>query len=85
MVAWLGYSFDSSFELSGIFIGFEQLSLGSILVLALALIIVLAGISGAAFVTRLISMIESKERSVLVFVSTAIDLYGLIGAATSSQ
>jgi len=50
-------------------------------VLALALIIVFAGISGATFVTGLISMIKSKERSAFVFVSTAIGLWGLIGTA----
>jgi hypothetical protein len=51
--------------------------------LANALTIVLAGILGAAFVTGLIGMIKSKERSVFVFVSTAIALLGLIGAIGS--
>ena len=51
--------------------------------LANALTIVLAGIVGAAFVTGLISVIKSKERSVFVFLTTAIGLYGLIGATGS--
>ncbi len=51
--------------------------------LANALTIVLAGIVGAAFVTGLISVIKSKERSALVFLTTAIGLYGLIGATGS--
>ncbi len=53
------------------------------IVLALALIIVLAGIEGTAFVTGLTTMVKDKERSVFVFVSTAIGLWGLIGAAAS--
>jgi len=51
--------------------------------LANALTIVLAGIVGAAFVTGLISVIKSKERSVFVFLTTAIGLWGLIGAIGS--
>jgi hypothetical protein len=52
-------------------------------VLAFAVVIVAAGISGAAFVTGLISMIKSKERSAFVFVSTAIGLWFLIGSTVS--
>ena len=51
--------------------------------LAYTLTIILAGIVGAAFVTGLISMIKSKERSVFVFLTTAIGLYGLTGATGS--
>ena len=51
--------------------------------LAIALTIVVAGIGGAALVTGLIGMIRSKERSILVFLATAIGLYSLIGGATS--
>jgi hypothetical protein len=47
-------------------------------VLDFASIIVVAVIAGAAFVTGLISMIKSKERSFFVFVSTAIGLWFLI-------
>ncbi|MFC2041098.1 hypothetical protein ACFLTY_02105 [Chloroflexota bacterium] len=54
-----------------------------VFVLAVILTIISAGISGVAFVTGLISMIEPKERSVLVFVGMAIGLYCLIGAAAS--
>ncbi len=59
------------FALSDVLIGFEPFGPGFNPVLALALTIVLAGISGAAFVTGLISMIKSKERSAFVFLTTA--------------
>jgi hypothetical protein len=52
-------------------------------VLALAVIIAVAGISGAALVTGLISMIKSNERSVVAFVSTAISLWFLIVTTVS--
>ena len=51
------------------------------LALAYALTIVVAGIGGAALVTGLISIIKSKERSIFVFVTTAIGFYSLFGAA----
>ena len=51
--------------------------------LANALTIVLTGIAVAAFVTGLISIIKSKERSILVFVATAIGLYSMIGGTVS--
>jgi len=51
--------------------------------LAYTLTIVLAGIAGAAFVTGLVSIIKSKERSILVFVAMAIGLYSLIGGTLS--
>jgi hypothetical protein len=51
--------------------------------LAVALTIVAMGIAVAAFVTGLVSIIKSKERSALVFVTTAIGLYGLIGGTGS--
>ena len=69
--------------MSEVLTGFEVLGPGFNPVLALALTIVLAGISGAAFVTGLISMIKRKERSAFVFLTAAIGLYGLIGAAAS--
>jgi hypothetical protein len=47
-------------------------------VLDFAVIIVVAVISGAALVTGLISIIKSKERSAVAFVSTAIGLWFLI-------
>ena len=46
-------------------------------VLDFAVIIVVAVISGAALVTGLISIIKSKERSVVAFLSTAIGLWFL--------
>jgi hypothetical protein len=46
-------------------------------VLDFAVIIAVAVIAGAALVTGLISIIKSKERSVFVFVSTAIGLWFL--------
>jgi hypothetical protein len=49
--------------------------------LAVALSIVAAGIGVAIFVTGLISIIKSKERSILVFLTTAIGFYSLFGAA----
>ena len=51
--------------------------------LANALTIVLTGIAVAAFVTGLISIIKSKERSILVFLTTVIGLYSLIGGTVS--
>jgi hypothetical protein len=52
-------------------------------VLALAVIIVVVGISGAALATGLISMIKSKERSIFAFLSTAIGLWSLTATAVS--
>jgi len=46
---------------------------------ALVAVIVAAVLSGATLVTGLISIIKSKERSVVVFVSTAIGLWLTIG------
>ena len=48
-------------------------------VLAVVLKIILAGMPGAVFVTGLISMIERKERSVIVLVSMIVGLWFLIG------
>jgi hypothetical protein len=50
---------------------------------ALATVIVAAVLSGATLVTGLISIIKSKERSVVTFVSTAIGLWFLIGNTVS--
>ena len=46
-------------------------------IFALAVIIIVMGISGAAVVTGLISIIKSKDRSVFAFLSTAIGLWFL--------
>ena len=51
--------------------------------LAYGLTIVDTGIGVAAFVTGFISIINCKERSVLVFVTAVIGLYGLIGGIGS--
>jgi hypothetical protein len=51
--------------------------------LAYTLTGVLTGISIAAFITGLISIMKRKELSILVFVAMAIGLYSLIGGATS--
>jgi len=51
--------------------------------LAYTLTIVLAGIAGAAFVTGLVSIIKRKERSIIVFFTTFIGLYSLIGGIVS--
>jgi uncharacterized membrane protein YhdT len=48
-------------------------------VLAVILTIVFVGMSGAALVTGLISMIKNRERSVLVFVSMVIGFWGVLG------
>jgi hypothetical protein len=77
-VAWILF-----FALSEVLTGFEVLGPGFNPALAVALTIVLAGISGAAFVTGLISMLKSKEQSVFVSLTTAIGLYGLIGTTGS--
>jgi len=50
--------------------------------LANTLTIVATCIAVAAFVTGLIGIIKSKERSILVFVAMAIGLYSLIGCTT---
>ena len=49
-----------------------------------ALAIVFAVISGAAFVTGLVGIVRRRERSVLVFLSTAIGLFALIVAAAQA-
>ena len=77
-VAWILF-----FALSEVLTGFEVLGPGLNPALAVALTIVLTGIAGAAFVTGLIGMIKSKERSAFVFLTTAIGLYGLIGGPGS--
>ena len=77
-VAWILF-----FALSEVLTGFEVLGAGFNPALAIALTIVGAGITGAAFVTGLISMTKSKERSAFVFLTTAIGLYGLIGNTIS--
>jgi hypothetical protein len=50
---------------------------------ALAAVIIATVLSGATLVTGLISIIKSKERSVIVFVGTAIGLWFLIGGTVS--
>jgi hypothetical protein len=77
-VAWILF-----FALSEVLTGFEVLGPAFNPVLAVALTIVLAGIAVAAFITGLISIIKSEERSILVFVAMAIGLYSLIGGTLS--
>jgi hypothetical protein len=77
----LAIAFILSEVLPRVLTGFEPPNPESDLVQAIVLTIVVVGISGAAFVTGLISVIRRKERSVLVFVGMAITLWwGLIGA-----
>ena len=71
------------FTLGGFLFPFEPSDPRFNPVLALAVIVVVLGISGAALVTGLISMIKSKERSVVTFVSTAIGLWFLAATAIS--
>ena len=72
-------SFVLAQVLSGL-AGVELLGPGFNPVLAVILNIVFIGMSGAAFVTGLISMIKERERSVLVFVGMLISLWtGLLG------
>jgi len=71
------------FALGGALFPFEPSDSRFNPVLALTVIIVVVGISGAAFVTGLISMIKSKERSVVAFVSTAIGLWFLTATTVS--
>jgi hypothetical protein len=77
-VAWIVV-----FVLSEVLVGFEVLGSGSNHALAAALTIVVACIGGAVLVTGIISTIKSKERSALVFLTTAIGLYGLFGSVVS--
>jgi hypothetical protein len=51
--------------------------------LAYTLTVVLTGISIAAFVTGLLSIMKRKERAILVFVAMAIGLYSLVGGVVS--
>ena len=51
--------------------------------LAVTLTTILIGIAIAAFVTGLVGIIKSKERSIFVFVTTAIGLYTMIGGSAS--
>ncbi len=53
------------------------------MVLAVILTIIDTGIAAGAFITGLISIVKRKERSILVFLTTAIGLYGLIGGSGS--
>ena len=71
------------FALGGFLFPFEPSDPRFKSVLALAVIIAVAGISGAALVTGLISMIKSKERSVVAFMSTAIGLWFLVATTVS--
>ena len=71
------------FALGGFLFPFEPSDPRFNPILALAVIIVVLGISGAAVVTGLISMIKSKERSVFAFLSTAIGLWSLTGTSVS--
>jgi len=67
--------------LSGAFQGGDTFSinLGNPIEILFLLSLVLAGTCGiASFVTGLISIIKFKERSVLVFVTSAIGLYVLV-------
>ena len=69
------------FVFAEVLTGFNLFGPGFNPVLTVILAIVLVGISGAAFITGLISIIKNKERSVLVFVGMVITLwFGLIGA-----
>ena len=77
-VAWILF-----FGLSDVLTEIEVLGPRLNLALEFALTIVLTGIAGAAFLTGLIGIIKSKERSILVFVAMAIGLYSLIGGIVS--
>jgi len=80
----LAIAFVLFFVLAGVLsdlAGIALLGPGFNPVLAVILTIVFVGISGAAFVTGLISVIKNRERSVLVFVSMVVSLWlGLLGA-----
>jgi hypothetical protein len=77
----LAIAFILFYVLAEVLYGFEVLGPGLNPALGNALAIVVAGIGVAAFVTGLISIIKSKERSILVFLTTAIGFYSLFGAA----
>jgi hypothetical protein len=79
----LGVVWILFFALSEVLTGFEVLGPGLNPALAVALTVVITGISTAAFVTGLIGMIKNVERSFFVFLTTAIGLYGLIGGTGS--
>jgi len=49
-----------------------------------ALAIGFAGISGAAFITGLVGIVKRRERSILVFLSTAIGLFALVIAVAQA-
>jgi len=51
--------------------------------LAYAFTTICISVALAIFVTGLIAIIKSKERSILVFLSTAIGLYSLLGGTAS--
>ena len=77
----LAIAFILFFVLAGVLsglAGFELLGPGFNPVLGVILTIVLVGMSGAALVTGLISMIKNRERSVLVFVGMVIGLWGVL-------
>ncbi len=74
----LAIAFILFFILLLILTGSNPFGPGTNPVLAVVLKIIFVGLPGAAFVTGLVSMIKRKERSVLVFVSTALGLWFLI-------
>jgi hypothetical protein len=77
----LTIAFILSLVLVEVLTGFNLPNPESNLIPAIILTIIIAGISGSAFVTGLISMIKSKERSILVFVGMVVSFWmGLLGA-----
>ena len=75
----LAIAFILFFILLLILTGSNPFGPGTNPVLAVVLKIIFAGMSGAIFITGLISIIKRKERSVFVFVSMALGLWFLIG------
>jgi hypothetical protein len=77
-VAWIQF-----FVASEVLIGFDVFGPVYNRALALILIVVIAAIGGVALVIGIASIIKSKERSIFVFVTTALSFYGLFGTVLS--
>ncbi len=71
------------YVLAEVIYGFAVPGPGQNLSLGRALTVAAGAISGAAFITGLVSIIKRKDLSLLVFIATGISLYFLIGTTAS--
>ena len=72
-IAWILF-----LVLSEVVVGFGVFGSESNFTFAVNLTIIVVAIGGAALITGLVGILKSKERAILVFLSTAIGLYGVM-------